>query len=324
MILQKLYCPGTEISWTGRIDDPDDDESFRWHQIIKGINLNDNLTNLDQGISLLGFCSDEGVKRNKGRTGAAKGPEAIRHELTNLPYGFSGKPTIYDAGNIIPEVGKLEEAQAQLANAVQQIKELGLFPVVLGGGHEIAYGHYNGLKAYFKKHIGIFNMDAHFDIRPYHEGGSSGTMFRQISDDCKSDNELFSYMVMGIQTYANTVSLFKKADELNIEYVLAKEIVDNRLNELFEKINVFSKTHEHIYLTFCTDVISSAFAPGVSATQPFGIEPEIVLRLLKHLLNTGKVASFDFAEVSPRFDDDHQTAKLVAVMIYAMVNTLEL
>jgi formiminoglutamase len=32
--------------------------------------------------------------------------------------------------------------------------------------------------------------------------------------------------------------------------------------------------------------------------------------------------SFDFAEVSPRFDSDDNTAKLAAVFVYALVNAL--
>jgi arginase family enzyme len=54
----------------------------------------------------------------------------------------------------------------------------------------------------------------------------------------------------------------------------------------------------------------------------FGLHPETILRLLKHVLASGKVVSFDFAEVSPRFDSNDNTAKLAAVFVYALVNTL--
>ena len=33
------------------------------------------------------------------------------------------------------------------------------------------------------KSLGIINIDAHFDIRPYDEQPSSGTMFRQILEN---------------------------------------------------------------------------------------------------------------------------------------------
>ena len=68
--------------------------------------------------------------------------------------------------------------------------------------------------------------------------------------------------------------------------------------------------------------MASAFVPGVSAPQPLGMHPETVLRLLKHVLASGKVAGFDIAEVAPRFDHDGATAKVAAILVYAVVEAL--
>ena len=76
------------------------------------------------------------------------------------------------------------------------------------------------------------------------------------------------------------------------------------------------------YMTICADVFSSAFAPGVSATQAVGLEPEAVLPIIKHILRTKKVRGFDLCEISPRFDHDDATVKLGAVIIFTVVNTL--
>ena len=103
---------------------------------------------------------------------------------------------------------------------------------------------------------------------------------------------------------------------------MAKDTNDADLAPVKQKIDAFLSGNDSIYVTICADVFSSAFAPGVSAPQPFGLQPETVLRLLKHVLNSGKVVTFDFAEVSPRFDSDDNTAKLAAVFVYALVNTL--
>jgi len=69
-------------------------------------------------------------------------------------------------------------------------------------------------------------------------------------------------------------------------------------------------------------VFNSAYAPGVSAPQPFGLDPETVLIFIKHAFKTNKVIGLDIAEVSPRFDHDNNTAKLAAVIIYAIINVL--
>ncbi len=75
-------------------------------------------------------------------------------------------------------------------------------------------------------------------------------------------------------------------------------------------------------MTICADVFSSAYAPGVSAAQSLGLDPERVLKLLKYILKSEKVISFDICEVSPRFDLDNTTADLASVVIFSLVSTL--
>lgn len=324
------YKTADESVWQGRIDSESNFDAFRWHQWIKSIDLREN--NLDPytgklGFAFIGFCCDEGVKRNKGRIGAAKGPEVIRKELSNLPCCFSEEVEIFDAGDILCNNISLEEGQNLLSMAVKKILNLNLFPIVLGGGHEVAFGHYNGILNYLKQqnsrpNIGIINFDAHFDIRPYPNGGTSGTMFRQIADICESDNLKYSYFCIGIQKHSNTIELFKTADKLGVDYVLAKDIIHNDKCNIFEKLDFFIKEQDHIYITICADVLSTAYAPGVSATQPLGLDPETVLKFIKYILKSNKVISFDIAEVSPRFDQDNTTSNLAAVLIFAVVTTI--
>jgi formiminoglutamase len=317
--------------WTGRVDDPTDIDSFRMHQIIQILDLRkikqEEFQLAKLNICFIGFCCDEGIKRNLGRVGAKQGPEYIRKEFANLPVSFGNRAKIYDAGDIICVEDNMEEAQKQLELGIELLLENKLFPIVLGGGHELAFGHYNGIINYIDKQekqpkVGIINFDAHLDLRPYDKVGSSGTMFSQIADKCKSENREFSYICLGVQTSANTLSLFKKADSLGVKYVFAKDLDENNFKNKYAEINSFIKKHEHIYVTICSDLFNSAYAPGVSAMQPFGMNPEIVLKILKKILKSNKVISLDIAEVSPRFDQDKHTAKLLAVMIYAIINTL--
>ncbi len=316
--------------WQGRIDSDSNFDAFRWHQWVKPIDLREeNLIPYQGklGFAFLGFCCDEGVKRNKGRTGAAKGPESIRKELANLPCRFTKEVKIFDAGDIFCENISLEESQNLLSKAIEKILKLNLFPIVLGGGHEIAFGHYKGILNYLNQSntnpkIGIINFDAHFDLRPYPNGGSSGTMFRQISDICKEKDLKYSYLCIGVQKHSNTIDLFKTADNLGAEYMLAKDIVDSDNWNVLEKLDGFIKFQDEVYITICSDVFSSAFAPGVSASQPLGLDPERVLKFLKYILKSNKVISFDIAEVSPRFDQDNVTANLASVLIFSIVNSL--
>lgn len=326
----KNYSVVDASKWEGRVDSEHDFQSFRWHQWTKVIDLADeNLKPFDGklGFAFLGFKSDSGVKFNKGRTGAAKGPDSIRSELKNLPCQFSKDIALFDAGDITTINDNLDEGQEALSVAVKRILDLNLFPILLGGGHEIAFGHYKGILKYLKskeqaKKIGIINFDAHFDLRPYPEGGTSGTMFKQISDLADDKDINYSYFCIGIQKSGNTLSLFNTADELGVDYILAKDMINMDYYPMMEKLDDFIRKQDHIYITVCADVFSSAFAPGVSAPQPLGLDPEKGLIFLKYILRSNKAISFDIAEVSPRFDQDDTTANLASIIIFTVINTL--
>ncbi|MCU4176733.1 formimidoylglutamase [Carboxylicivirga sp. N1Y90] len=319
------YKSGTD--WAGRVDSKSDKSAFRWHQVIMPVDVSDIEAQKQDADSVnfcfLGFCCDEGVTRNLGRPGAKNGPASIRKEMANWPANFNPKVTLYDAGDVWCDGNQLEEAQEELATVVSKLTQNGYFPILLGGGHEIALGHFKGLlNIDLDKTPAIINFDAHLDLRPVNDKGSSGTMFNQIYQICQLQNRHYSYLCIGPQTYANTPSLFAKADEFGAEYILAKDVVRENLQNVSELIEAFVKKQDSIYLTVCTDVLSAAHAPGVSAVQPFGLDPEIVLELIKQIIRSGKVCSLDIAEVSPRFDSDNRTAKLMAVYIYSIINTL--
>ncbi|MFA6618295.1 MAG: formimidoylglutamase [Candidatus Neomarinimicrobiota bacterium] len=327
----KNYTPTNTKFWTGRVDDLYDADSYRMHQIIKLLNLKDLKTlKIDSSklnICFLGYCCDEGVKRNLGRTGTKHGPEDIRNKFASLPVPFCNKTTIYDAGNLFCPEGNMEEIQEHLEIAIEKILDNHFFPIVLGGSHDLAYGHFNGIFNHLKKlseklKIGIINFDAHFDLRPYDNQGSSGTMFSQIADKCTKENQSFDYLCLGIQSSGNTKSLFKKADSLGVKYVLANEFLESNHDSISAKIGSFIDKNDYIYLTLCADVFSSASAPGVSALQPFGLKPNHVLRFTKEILQSKKVISLDIAEVSPPLDHDRRTAKLAATIIYAVIESL--
>ena len=324
----KNYVDAME-HWQGRVDSEDDYDTFRWHQWIQPLDLNSDVEPFtgELGFAFIGFCSEQGVRRNKGRVGTALAPDFIRKQMSNLPCTFDKSVKLFDAGDVLCQEISMEEGQAILAEAVDKIISLNLFPIVLGGGHETTFGHYcghlaNADRSGLELDLGIINFDAHFDMRPYDNGSSSGSMFKQIADICEARDMKYGYLPMGIQKHSNTVSLFKTAEKYGVKYVLAKDMGMGSYASVLEKVDTFLFNHEKAYITICSDVFSSAFAPGVSATQSIGLDPEVVLPVIKHILRTRKIVGFDICEISPRFDQDDTTASLGAVIIFSVVNTI--
>lgn len=265
----------------------------------------------------MGFCCDEGVKRNLGRVGAAEGPQALRKALANLPLHFQEHEFIYDIGDIVCHDQDLEKAQHALRELVANLLTKNYKPIIIGGGHEIAWGHYQGIdKVHADQTIGIINFDAHFDLRnnPEPDKGSSGTPFRQIAEYRQAHDLDFDYLCLGIQQTGNTRSLFRKAKELNVNYVLAEDIHQKRA-DCESIIQKCLNKHDLIYLTICLDVFNNNVAPGVSAPQPLGLTPLQVIPLLKQIVQSNKVISFDIAELNPKYDQDDRTAQLAALLV---------
>lgn len=129
------------FKWQGR-HDGEGEAHQRIHHIVN--------TTQHAEFALIGFSSDEGVKRNKGRVGAADAPDAIRTQLANLP--IHRPVSIVDLGTVTCEYGNLEQAQSELAEQVANSLQNGLKPIVLGGGHEVAFGSFSGLFQYVQAH----------------------------------------------------------------------------------------------------------------------------------------------------------------------------
>lgn len=311
------YQASTRNRWQGRADSEPLERLFQRTQCLDLTQTHSSP--IDKTFAFLGFCSDIGVRRNIGRPGAAKGPEVLRKALGNLPIHRQGLETIYDCGDIVPQGDDLESAQTALADAVSHMLSHDLTPILLGGGHEIAWGHFQGIrKARPNDRIGIINFDAHYDLRPLSQDGlgSSGTPFLQIA---KSETlHPFHYCCIGVQKTANTLSLFETANRYNVESIFAEQIQADSNDALLEQLSAFCQAHDSIYLTVCLDVFSAAFAPGVSAPQALGLFPRQVLPLLRQILQSGKVISMDIAELSPEYDRDAMTATLAASLVSDM------
>ncbi len=290
--------------WSGRTDHMENRESFRYHQVVEFVEI----ASSSNTCAIIGFQCEEGVRRNNGRLGAAQAPDALRSELAKLPWRVTEGKRLVDVGNIECQDNLLEQSQQQLGDAVAGILAKNMTPIILGGGHETAYGHYLGVRKFIGKNasLGIINIDAHFDLRSYDEQTSSGTMFKQILDTDKKT----SYFVAGIQRYGNTQELFNRANELGVTY-----LYEDDMDSLAGSLDPFINEHDFIFLTLCTDVLNAAFAPGVSAPSPFGIDPVVVRSIIRKVTVHDKTLSFDISEVNPVLDENNRTVKLAAYLV---------
>lgn len=307
-----MYTKPSKDYWFGRIDSHTDPLSFRYHQKVNLSGIPISSVN-KKTFGIIGFECDAGVRRNKGRPGAAKAPNKIREALGKLPWQLSEDVDVYDTGNVTCEGDQMEEAQRALGEVIADLLAKNIRPIILGGGHETFYGHYLGARQFIGEDakLGMINIDAHFDMRPYDEQPSSGTMFKQILD---SDSNC-GYLCLGIQKYGNTLSLFETADKTNVQYLMEEEISISQMEQVKNKIDDFIGEYDHVILTLCSDVMDASSVPGVSAPSSFGLDPRVVRSLVRWIISKDKIVSFDISEVNPALDENNKTISLAAQFV---------
>lgn len=266
--------------------------------------------NPEPPIVILGFPSDEGVRRNKGRPGASAGPDAIRRALYRFTPGSGAVQTLLehslDLGNL--QLGAdLEANQRQLGQVVGEWLAQDTVVVVLGGGHETGYGHFLGYVS-AEKTVRIVNVDAHADVRELIDGqGHSGSPFRQALEH--ESGHCADYSVAGLQRQSNAATHLDYLREKGARAIFAEDVDETLIDDLYldEGGPVMS--------TFCLDAVDQAFAPGVSAPAAGGLSSALWLHAARCAGAGPRVCSMDVVELNPKFDQDDHTARLAALTV---------
>jgi formiminoglutamase len=270
---------------------------------------------------LVGFPQDEGIRRNQGRPGAALAPTEIRTCLARLtPWDGSTDTDLsrdppLDAGNVHID-GPLEATQSDLADVIAGILAAGSVPIVLGGGHETAFGHYLGYVRAGRK-VGIVNLDAHLDVRPLAGGqGHSGSPFRQAMEHPTHPLPGKHYVCLGAQPQSVSQEHLRFLHGRGGLAVWADQLRDSLQQTFAAAIERFAAASCQTYVTLDADVVHEAEVPAVSAPNPAGLSASSLFTCMRLAGESPHVASVDLVEINPHLDRDHQSARWAALAIW--------
>ena len=268
----------------------------------------------DTRVAILGFPSDEGVRRNSGRPGAAEGPAAIREALFKMtPDARDPEPFIAlleraaDLGDV-PITGTVEADQARLGERVGELLAAGVVPIVLGGGHETAFGHFLGYVAAGQR-VRALNWDAHADVRPLTDGKAhSGSPFRQMLDH--PSGLCTGYTVAGLLPWRVAAAHAAVPDRV----VWASDLDTARA-----EVEVAALDGPTL-ASFDLDAVDAA--PGVSAPGVGGLPVSVWLAAAEACGRSPHVRSVDVVELNPLHDADGRTATLAALTVWHVLRGL--
>ncbi|SDD88237.1 formiminoglutamase [Pricia antarctica] len=313
--MKNYQAPNQEM-WLGRVSQA----QLYLHEKVELASLKNFRKAEGNEVALLGYCCDAGIKRNQGRAGAMEGPDAIRKVMGGLSNHWDSSFKINDFGDLVCKGDDLETQQSETTTAVSALIKKGYFSIVLGGGHDLAYAHFKGIRRAFpEKSIGIINLDAHFDLREVSSRGTSGTPFWEIAQD-ETD---FHYCCLGIQKAGNNCELFRTAKKLKVTHLSNTEFTLAHWARIQKSLLEFMARVDLIYLSIDLDGFSSAFAPGVSAPSPMGFQADVAMKTIAFLAQSQKLVSADVVELNPHYDRDNATSRLASSLIYQLMDDLK-
>lgn len=240
--------------------------------IPKGANYFEFLKNSEAPFVLLGIPEDVGVRANYGRPGAATAWESAIKSIANIQHNRFCKGSQIIILGTIEVKSFMEEAKSlnfnntlerkKLSQLVEQIdKEVvhiitniikcGKTPIIIGGGHNNAYGNIKGTALGLGKPINAVNFDAHSDFRIL-EGRHSGNGFSYAFEE----GFLKKYFIFGLHenyTSKNVLDILKK-------------IEDKVRFNTYDEIKVRHQKNFSQELNFAFDFVKN---------DPFGIEIDL-------------------------------------------------
>lgn len=274
-------------------------------------------------LAIIGVPEDRGITANKGRAGAASGPDDIRRRLYKLTPGFTidfNRLRVVDLGNVSTDMLTLEQVHRAETLAVADIVARGGLPIVLGGGHDLTYPGVAGLARggrIERDGMGLINVDAHLDVRSDENGINSGTSFyralTQLPDEALCGH---AFVEFGIQEQYNSPYYYNWVLERGGHVVTLREVSERVMEFFLQALSWAGQNNRTVAVSLDIDAVRSTEAPGASASNPSGLKAPELDKIAYLAGRSIKVKYLDIMEVSPGLDEDHRTAALAASAIF--------
>jgi formiminoglutamase len=268
-------------------------------------------------VALIGCPQDEGVRRNRGRPGAAQGPAEIRRALYRMTVNGIESVRLFDAGDTMP-LRTLEETHAAHEQAVAQLLADGKRVVVLGGGNDISYPDCRAL-AKQAGEVLAFNVDAHFDARP-DPVRNSGTPYRQLLEESLLKPQRF--YELGSQPFCNAAAHAQYLNDKGARIVPLDALRAKGAARVVRRALREARPARAVFWGFDLDVVNASEAPGVSAPNPLGLSGAELCELAALAGAEPRTRIVEFSEVNPAFDVDGRTSRLAAAAVYHYLASL--
>ena len=294
-------------------------------------NIYEELSKIDVTYVIFGIKEDIGVFANYGKSGTYNAWDATVNVLLNTQSNtytkakkvlilghlefesYQEKVEKLDQGKKkhIAKVRKLvSKIDTSVSDLVAQIVGAGKIPIIIGGGHNNAYGNIKGTSLALKKPINAINFDAHHDFRT-EEGRHSGNGFSYAY----TEGFLKKYFIFGLHENYTSDTIFKTLDKLKAIKYCTFESMMIRHESSFDTEMEQAKTHissKPFGLEIDCDAIQNI--PS-SAMTPSGFSINKARAFVHYFGQLEHVSYLHICEAAPTAESSSQVGKLISYLI---------
>jgi len=285
------------------------------------------LKDKNEQFVLLGIPEDIGVRSNHGQAGTYQAWDSFLAAYLNTQENqFNSCENVVLLGEIdcnqeMKDANQLNKSQedyhvllsdivqkidAKVALATKLIFEHQKTPIIIGGGHNNAYGIIKGYYEYHQQAINIINLDAHTDLR-HPDFRHSGNGFSYAYNN----NFLDKYFVFGLhENYTPSYIFDFIKEKKHIDYHLYDDLLHlNPLDKLSKLKAACNFLGERFGLEIDCDAIENF---NSSAKSPSGFSVGEVRNMIK-LLNNNTLHYIHICEAIP--DSGNQVGKALSYFV---------
>lgn len=281
----------------------------------------------DAHYVIFGIAEDIGVQANYGKSGTSKAWKTFLTTIVNCQensHNHGNNILILGHISVTPDIEITSQTPKELlgdivkridskvAQVVKTIIDAGKFPIIIGGGHNNAYGNLKGASQAYGKAINAINIDAHTDLR-HHDYRHSGNGFSYALHHPETPF-LDKYVVYGLHKNYTPQYIFDQFEKHSqqLKYYCIEDLWDkNKQIEQF-KIGLSFVKQEPFGIELDCDAI--AHFPS-SAQSPLGFDLDTVVQCVTYAASQKKCTYFHICEAAPTKKTRGQVGKALSYLV---------
>ncbi|MBA2712399.1 MAG: agmatinase [Rubrobacteraceae bacterium] len=273
-----------------------------------------DLENADAAI--VGAPFDTGASFRAGARFAPEGIRSVSHLLR--PYNSSQDVSIFehlsviDYGDVPVVPGYIEESYEKIRQGLEEIHNVGVVPIVLGGDHSIALPELRAAAAVHGP-LALVQFDSHADTWDEYFGKryNHGTVFRRAVEEGLLDPS--RSIQVGMRGSLYEAGDLGASRELGFDLTTTDDIRETGIAQTVDRVRERvgdTKT----YVSFDVDFVDPAFAPGTGTPEIGGFTSREAQEFVRGLADI-EIVGCDVVEVYPQYDGPGQITALLAANV---------